>query len=39
MSDAEVDEKAKWAFGALWKKLHFGHISRNDSAKCSSKRI
>ena len=32
MSDAEVDEKrkAKWAWNNLWKKLHFGHIAKND---------
>ena len=32
MSKTEVDEKtkARWAFGELWNKLHFGHISKND---------
>ena len=32
MSKTEADEKtkARWAFGNLWKKLHFGHISKND---------
>ena len=35
MSQPEVDEetKAKWAFGDLWKKLHFGHISKNDNVQ------
>ena len=35
MSKPEVDEKTKvkWAFGDLWKKLHFGHIAKNDSVQ------
>ena len=32
LSKTEVDEKtkARWAFGKLWNKLHFGHISKGD---------
>ena len=32
MTKTEVDEKtkARWAFGKLWNKLHFGHISKGD---------
>lgn len=32
---AEVDEKtkARWRFGDLWNKLHFGHLSKGDKWK------
>ena len=33
MSNSEVNEsqKSKWAWGDLWKKLHFGHLSGGEN--------
>ena len=35
MSKPEVDEKtkARWRFGELWNKLHFGHLSKGNKWK------